>query len=60
MIKHAESKCALCGKTITEKSKLISEVIDEILYNFDTDDCALMFKKFSSVYGREFAIDFNS
>ena len=31
------------------------EQIDGISYTFDTADCALMFKRFSSVYGSGFA-----
>jgi len=45
-------KCALCGKTITgkenEKEKIM-EIIDDKRYIFDTNDCVLMFKKFSTV-----------
>jgi hypothetical protein len=33
----------------------IVEQIDGTCYTFDTADCALMFKRFSSVYGSNFA-----
>jgi hypothetical protein len=31
------------------------EQIDGISYTFDSDKCAMMFKRFSSVYGSDFA-----
>jgi hypothetical protein len=34
---------------------IILEQINGTSYTFDTDDCATMFKKFSSVYGSGFA-----
>jgi hypothetical protein len=48
-----EITCAMCGKAIIYKDqeRRIIEVIDGTLYNFDSDDCVLMFKKFRSVYG---------
>jgi hypothetical protein len=36
-------------------SHMIVEQIDGTSYTFDTADCALMFKKFSGVYGSNFA-----
>lgn len=36
-------------------SNMVVEQIDGRRYTFDTVDCALMFKKFSSVYGSNFA-----
>jgi hypothetical protein len=36
-------------------SNMITEQIDGTYYNFDTEDCALMFRKFSAVYGSNFA-----
>jgi hypothetical protein len=36
-------------------SNIIIEQIDGTCYTFDTADCALMFKRFSSVYGSNFA-----
>ncbi len=38
-----------------EASNIIIEKIDGIHYTFDTSDCALIFKKFSAVYGSNFA-----
>jgi hypothetical protein len=38
-----------------ETSKIIIEQIDGRCYTFDTTDCALMFKRFSAVYGSSFA-----
>ncbi|MFL6456688.1 MAG: hypothetical protein ACJ71G_06945 [Nitrososphaeraceae archaeon] len=38
-----------------ESSNMIVEQIDGTCYSFDTADCALMFKKFSGVYGSSFA-----
>ena len=36
-------------------SNMIVEQIDGRRYTFDTADCALMFKRFNSVYGSSFA-----
>ena len=36
-------------------SNIIVEQIDGTSYTFDTADCATMFKRFSSVYGSNFA-----
>ena len=38
-----------------EASNIIIEQINGTCYTFDTADCALMFKRFSSVYGSNFA-----
>jgi hypothetical protein len=38
-----------------EASNIIIEKIDGIHYTFDTADCTLIFKKFSAVYGSNFA-----
>jgi hypothetical protein len=38
-----------------EASNIIVEQIDGTSYTFDTADCATMFKRFSSVYGNNFA-----
>ena len=51
--------CALCGKLLfskkEEKSKAVEEEKEEIIngirFRFDTKDCAIMFKRFRSVYG---------
>ena len=45
--------CAMCGKKILEKTKLL-EKIDEVIYTFDNADCVLIFKKFRSLYGKSF------
>ena len=45
-----QSNCCLCGKTIDEQSKMITEVLNGIPYTFDSADCLLTFKKFGSVY----------
>jgi hypothetical protein len=37
------------------ESSNIIELIDGIYYTFDTENCALMFKKFNAVYGSNFA-----
>jgi hypothetical protein len=36
-------------------SHIILEQINGTCYTFDTTDCAIMFKRFSSVYGSNFA-----
>jgi hypothetical protein len=36
-------------------SNILEEQINGISYTFDTVDCAMMFKRFSSVYGSNFA-----
>ena len=38
-----------------ETPNIIIEQIDGTCYTFDTADCVLMFKKFSGVYGSNFA-----
>lgn len=50
------SLCALCGKTIVDlhESSILNEVIDGISYNFDTNECVMMYKRFRSVYGDDF------
>ena len=55
--KLLQGKCALCGKDLEElREKIVvqEEVINGIHYDFDTEDCAVMFKKFESVYGNDF------
>lgn len=52
-------ECSLCGKPIVhlqehESSPVLKEVIDDTSYTFDTNECAVMFKRFRSVYGTEF------
>ena len=50
---ESEITCAMCGKAIIDKDqeRRIVEVVDGTLYNFDSSDCFLMFKKFRNVYG---------
>jgi len=50
------SECALCGKTIVDLkgSSMLKEVIGGISYNFDTNECVMMYKRFRSVYGDDF------
>ena len=57
--KSSNNNCALCGKILfskkEEKSKAVEEENEEIIngihFRFDTKDCAIMFKRFRSVYG---------
>jgi len=46
-------KCALYGKRIASINA-IAEMFDSETYAFDGTDCALMFKKYRSVYGNLF------
>jgi hypothetical protein len=59
---EASAKCAMCGKmaVISDEhdsiqNHIMVEQIDGISHTFDTADCAMMFKRFSSVYGNNFA-----
>ena len=63
---HGDDRCAMCGKTAltsdeqdnnneNQQQEVIVEQIDGTSYTFDTDDCAMMFKRFGSVYGNDFA-----
>ena len=53
------NNCALCGKLLfskkEKKSKAVEEEKEEIIngihFRFDTKDCAVLFKRFRSVYG---------
>lgn len=61
--KILQEKCALCGKNLEELKETVivpGEVINGIHYNFDSEDCAAMFKKFESVYGNDFCLDLTS
>ena len=61
--KILQEKCALCGKNLEELKETVivqEEVINGIHYNFDSEDCAAMFKKFESVYGNDFCLDLTS
>jgi hypothetical protein len=46
-------RCFMCGNTPTEpkKSNIIEEIIDGTRYSFDSNGCALAFRKLSSVLG---------
>jgi hypothetical protein len=50
------SECALCGKTIinVQESSVLKEVVGGISYNFDTNQCVMMYKRLKSVYGDDF------
>ena len=52
----SEITCAMCGKAIIDKNpeRRIVEVIDGKVYNFDSNDCVMVFKKFRNVYGISF------
>lgn len=63
-----ENKCAMCGKDAiisdgfdkqqehnSASRTMIVEQIDGSYYTFDTQSCALMFKKFNALYGSNFA-----
>jgi hypothetical protein len=68
---QASAKCIMCEKDIAISDKpddeserdqqeaysssITIEQIDGASYTFDTADCALMFKRFRSVYGSNFA-----
>ena len=68
MILANENKCAMISDGPDDKGKndqqeeleasnIIVEQIDGTSYTFDTSDCASMFKKFSAVYGSNFAVE---
>jgi ribosomal protein L24E len=46
--------CALCGKSIRQGRAKIIEEIDGEFYEFDREECAVLLKKFKSVYGSSF------
>ena len=59
---EASAICVMCGKMAiisdehdSNKDHIMIEQIDGLSYTFDTADCAMMFKRFSSVYGNNFA-----
>ena len=43
-------KCMMCGKIILPQ-KIIFEMIEDIKYAFDSQECVLFFKRFKSLYG---------
>jgi hypothetical protein len=52
----------MCGKMAvisdehdSNQNDIMIEQIDGTSYTFDSDKCAMMFKRFSSVYGNNFA-----
>lgn len=47
--------CAMCGKATSDQTQVIVEKIDDMNYTFDNEYCVLVFKKFRSVYGRDFS-----
>ena len=51
-----DRECALCGETIIDlqESSKIREVICDTSYNFDTNECVMMYKRFRSIYGDDF------
>ncbi|MDQ3838928.1 MAG: HAMP domain-containing histidine kinase [Thermoproteota archaeon] len=55
-----KDKCALCGKVLATGSgnahntQIIEETIQNTSCKFDTSECALMFKRFIDVYGKDF------
>ena len=52
-----QDTCAMCGKTIDEQKKqILVEKIDDANYIFDSEDCALIFKRFRSLYGNNFSV----
>ncbi|MGB7633290.1 MAG: hypothetical protein WBL68_06165, partial [Nitrososphaeraceae archaeon] len=64
---HPQGKCALCGKQIKTESQgprgdsaggadkdgfsPITDTVEGTDYEFDSPDCAVMFKRLKSVYG---------
>ena len=51
-----QNTCAMCGKKIIEqKNQVLVEKIDDANYIFDSEDCALIFKRFRSLYGSGFS-----
>jgi two-component system sensor histidine kinase VicK len=58
--KELYGKCALCGKTLVQpgqrknSNNIVQEIIEGSSYTFDTKYCAILFKRFLSVYGNDF------
>lgn len=50
-----QNTCAMCGKKINELKQVLVEKIDDANYIFDSKDCALIFKRFRSLYGNNFS-----
>ena len=51
---ESEITCAMCGKVIFDNHRIKKEELCKFFYNFDSNDCVLMFKKFRNVYGTSF------
>ena len=48
-------ECALCGSQIQKSTSVpVEERIGGTSYQFDTKDCAIMFKRFHAIYGDDF------
>lgn len=47
-----KSSCALCGNPIGRSR--ITNKINGVEYLFDKEECAVFFKRFKDVYGRDF------
>jgi hypothetical protein len=45
-------ECVLCGKPLEKGG--ITEEIGGVQYVFDREECALLLRKFKSVYGNDF------
>lgn len=57
-MKTPQNTCALCGKPIDKpESSAFRDVINGLLYVFDTQSCLEMFKKFQIVYGDTFVAE---
>ena len=59
---HSEqgSICQMCGKKFTEaqqQNRLEVKIANGPAYLFHSCDCANIFKKFQSVYGKDFLIE---
>ncbi len=46
--------CEMCGRMIPKKEAGITKRFDGIAYNFDSDNCLLIFSKLRELYGRHF------
>jgi hypothetical protein len=45
----------ISGEHDSNQNHIMVEQIEGTSYTFDTAECAMMFKRFSSVYGSDFA-----
>jgi hypothetical protein len=46
--------CDMCGRAIQNDDTLIVKTFDNYTYNFDSDDCLLIFRKLREIYGKSF------